>query len=378
MKNSDLQRSYNQFIKHRETGHLKLTNIDKVILSIGFVLLLPTVVLNLLSKQKAENENTHVLEYTNTQPYKTIYHQLRAINGFKFVTKNKNTVPILPTILLKDFFHLLISNPKFVVQNMPFFGALAYKLSLYNSLISKHRISKLIVLQEYSFYSSYFTRVMEHKGGKLYNIQHGIPGESYCYFRFSKCFIWGEHYRQEYIRNGADPSQFVIAGSVFHNAIKVNDDKYDEDVDILYVMQGYTSGKEEVLKILEILKKLSHVYNVKILQHPRHNVDIDNILVEYNGDIIGAIQDSKVVLSHYSTALLDAQYLNKYAIAYVGNNVKIRRYLSYLDEKQIISDYETLEFRLQEALKQKFEIDFKTTYLDKSKNPIKVIREECR
>lgn len=71
-------------------------------------------------------------------------------------------------------------------------------------MVTYNNLSNLTVLQEYSFYLSYFRRVVEHEGGNLYNIQQGIPGDTYCYFRFSKYFVCGEYYKNIYIHNKAE------------------------------------------------------------------------------------------------------------------------------------------------------------------------------
>jgi len=376
MKMTDLERAYRHFERHKEVGYLKLTMVHKIALSLVFFVLIPTAISNLFFIAKRKKKETFILEYTDTQPYKTIYKQLREIRELTFISLPRWYIPIVPKIFLRDVLDTFTTNPSFIFYNLPFLGALALKISKYHFLIREQGISKLIVLQEYSFYSSYLTRMLEYEKGALYNIQHGIPGVTYCFFRFTKCFVWGEHYKQEYIKNSAEKTQFLIAGSIFHWALK-NTKEVKNDIDILYVMQGYAGGKEDTLDILNVLNKFVDQYTVRVLQHPRHKITIDNNLKEFNGDVIEAIGRSKVILSRYSTSLLDAQYLNKYTLAYVGNNQKIEAYVTYLDTEQVIKDLDTLYIKLQDALKEEFQSYLDKSYIDREINPLKVIRDEC-
>ncbi|PTB86936.1 hypothetical protein C9925_02035, partial [cyanobacterium G8-9] len=234
-------------------------------------------------------------------PYHTIYRRLRKDTKYKFVSLCRYYFPKLPWIFVKDIGILLIKEPLFFMQNLYFIGALSLKISHYNHMIHKHHINYLIVFQEYSFYSSYLTRIMENNEGRVYNIQHGIPGDTYSFFRFSKCFIWGEYYKKKYIQNKAFSSQFILSGSIFHDSIVIK--KKKEYIDILYIMQGYVGNTEDILSILLLLEKLSAQYTVRILQHPRHKISIPYNLVEYEGQIIEGIQCSEVILSQYSTAI---------------------------------------------------------------------------
>jgi len=373
MINQDILRSLKQFEKHRAVKYLKLSMMHKVSFSVIFFLLLPTVIISFF-RDKMRNEKIFILEYTNAEPYGTIYTRLKKDTNCTFLLLPRYYVPRLPWIFVKDMGHILLHKPMFMFENIYFLGALALRVAKYNALIEKEGIVNLLVMQEYSFYMSYITRLIEHKNGNLYNLQHGMPGETYCFFRFTKCFVWGDFYKEEYIRNGAEPSQFVVVGSVFHDSIKVKNN--DETIDILYVMQGNVRGKKDTVDILTLLENLSSTYRVRILQHPRHRISVSQKLVEFDGEIIDAIVSSKLVLSRYSTALLDAQYLGKCSLAYIGEDVKLKRYLTYLDDNYIVQDISKLGEQIISVQSERDICVLQEKYISQSKSPVEAILAE--
>lgn len=347
MINSDLLRSFRHFKRHEELGHLKLNLIHKIFLSIVFFILLPFCLLNLFFKNDNKNrKKIFILKYKEEEPYTTIYKLIRQEKIFNFIQLPKLFIPLLPRVFIKDISQTFIVQPMFIFKNLAFFGALILKISKYYYMVKYHKVSNLIVFQEYSFYMSYFTRVMELEGGKLYNIQHGIPGDTYCWFRFSKCFVWGEFYKDVYINNKAEKTQFVISGSILHSYIEKKLKQKEVDTDILYVMQGKS---EEMKDVLDVLEDLARNKVVRYIQHPRHPVRMNNdILIESNDDILNAIGRSKIIISHYSTTLLDACVLEKHALSYTKMEKNLSKYVSYLDKENIIHTKEDLIKRIGE------------------------------
>jgi hypothetical protein len=247
---------------------------------------------------------------------------------------------VLPIIYIKDIVTVSRHNSVWLIQNLYFLGALSLKISKYYFMWKKNKLSKMIVMQEYSFYMSYLTRVIESENGKLYNIQHGIPGETYCCFRFSKSFIWGEHYKQVYIKQNAKRDQFIVSGSIVHSFLNRKRKNQIEDIDILYVMQGKIEGMEDVIEALEEVSKYKKVLYI---QHPRHYVkNITSSLPETQENIYQLLMRSKTVVSHYSTALLDAVVLGKKAISYLKKD-DMKSYVNYLPQGNIVNDKNLLE-----------------------------------
>jgi len=375
MQPFDLERSFLQYKEHIKLGFLNLNFFKNFSLIIMFLLLLPTTFLNIFFIKKSKKSKIFVLHISNAEPYNSIYNSLKQNALFTFVQKSKWQYPILPTLLVKDMFQLLKSQPAMFLTNLVFFAALAWKISRYYGLIKKHSIKNLLVFQEYSFYSSYLTRVLENEGKNLYNVMHGVPNDICCYFRFSKCFVWGEHYKDKYLLNHAEPTQFVISGSIFHSFLPQRDTT-KEEIDILYVAQGYVGGRTDTTDIFEVLTELSLKYKVRVLQHPRNKINIPNTLEEYHGNIIDAIQKSKIILSGYSTALLDSTYMGKNAIAYIGDETHLRKYVSYLPHQNIIEQKEELEPTITKLLDSSDLIELSKKYIDDSAHPLDVISAE--
>ena len=372
MMNPDLKRSLKHFKRHEELGYLKLNFIHKVFLSLAFFILLPSVFLNLFFKNNNKNrKKIFILKYKDSEPYTTIYKLLKKEKIFNFVQLHKLYIPVLPLIFIKDVAESFKMQPMFILKNLYFFGALSIKISKYYFMIKYHKVSNLIVLQEYSFYMSYLTRVIEHDGGNLYNIQHGIPGDTYCHFRFSKCFVWGEYYKDVYINNKAEKTQFVVSGSILHNYIKKKVKQKEEDIDVLYIMQGKS---EEMKDVQDILEDLAENKVVRYIQHPRHPVRMKETLIESNDNILNSILRSKIVISHYSTALLDACVLEKYTLSYTKSEKKLSRYVSYLSTDNIVHTKENLIKKIMEKNNKVSTLNER--YISNDVDPIQVIKKE--
>ena len=366
---SDLQRSFLQYKKHQELGHLKLNYFHKISFIFIFFLLLPFIFVNIFFIYKRKNSEIYVIDYEAKQPYIRINQEFEKSNRFRFLKINRLSIPTVPLIFFQD----IIKNPIFCITHLAFLGALLLKITKYYFFIKYYNISKLIVFQEYSFYMSYLTRIMESDGGKLYNVMHGVPGESYCFFRFSKCFIWGEFYKEVYIKNGADKNQFIVSGSIFHYSLLKNRNTNIEDIDILYAMDGDVTGKDDVINILE---KLVNKYKIRVKQHPRYRVDIGDTLIEIDNDIIEAIVHSKLIISHYSTALLDVLIMGKTPISYLYNDVLEREYIPYLEKSLVVSNKLELINLIGKRMEYNDEIIVDKQYIEMKKNPIKVIIDE--
>jgi len=366
-----LERSYLQYKKHIELNHLKINFTQKILLILLFISLLPTFLLDLLLREKKSNK-VYVMEYTNQEPYRTIYKYIRTSKFFNFIKINKFYIPIIPIYYYKDLLYILIKRPIFFFKNILFFSILGIRIAKYYSLIRFNDIKYLIVLQEYSFYISYVTKLMEKRNGKLYNIMHGIPGDTYCYFRFSKCFVWSEYFKEKYIQNRAYKEQFVMSGSLFHSYIlKYYDKNTLETFDILYAMDGEVEGYNDVIEILE---KLSLYYKVGIKQHPRQKVKLNTDIAIVNDDIVTSILKSKIIIGHYTTALLDTVILKKIAISYLGKDITKSKYIDYIDKRYIFFTKQNLLKSLKLVLSDKTTtVSYNKLVIDIELEPLNII-----
>jgi hypothetical protein len=367
----DLSRSFQHFKKHIALGHVKISVTEKIILSMLFFVLLPFSLLSYLFSKNTKDKKVLVLDYGEKEPYRVMKQALSPHSLFKLYRVPKFFIPVLPRIYINDIITISRHNLVWLIQNLYFLGALSLKISKYYFMWKKSKLSKMIVMQEYSFYMSYLTRVIENENGKLYNIQHGIPGETYCYFRFSKSFIWGEHYRQVYIKQNAERNQFIVSGSIVHNFLNRKRENETEDIDILYVMQGKIEGVEDVIEALE---KVSKYKKVLYIQHPRYYVkNIDSCIPETKENIYQLLMRSKIVVSHYSTALLDAVVLGKKAISYLKKD-DMKNHVDYLPQSNIVNNKNLLEnILILDNTSNAYSLN---EYIQEGVDPIGIIRKE--
>jgi len=381
MINVDLMRSYNQYKKHQEVGHIEIRIFQRIMLSILFFLLMPLSFLKWIYTillRRTTSRKLYVFPFTNTEPMKTILEGLSQINNSVIIIYPKAFF-VFPSILLKDFSNSLINNPLWTIRNLDFFGALALKVSQYYGYKLKYNISILMVFQEYSFYSSYLTRIFENEKGSLYNIMHGIPGKEASYFRFTKCFVWGEYFRTYYIRNKAERSQFVISGSIYHTKLQSGSKSIDDSYKIIYALQGDTYGDiKYIQETFEVLKQVQKVSNIKIAVKP-HPIYSNKDRIPKEFDVIElspmeSITKTKLVISHFSTIFLDAKVMGKQILAFLPEDKK--ELVAYLDRREIAFDKIELYDKIIVALMEYETEQFSSEIIDLTLNSLKVIENE--
>lgn len=344
--NNDLLRSYQQYRSQQQSGFLRIGFMTKIGLSFIFFLLLLS---SLFSRKKSTFGKTAIINYGNTDSLNSVYKAL----SFPTIDNQtlRKTLPVLPPVFLKDIIDAWREEWKFIATNLPFLGVLAFRCGQYYGTVQNHKIQKLIVMQEYSYYMSYLTRLMENEGKQLFNIMHGIPGKEASYFRFTHCFVWGEYFKNYYIANYADPIQFIVSGSIYHQILK-NLPPIQETIDILYMMQGdedWVISHNELTETFEILKKLSSHFKIACKRHPQYPMQaVPDELMIIEGSPTQLMLTSKIILSHHSTSLLDAIILGKRALAFVKRNRE--GMLQFLPLNNIITSKEMLLYRLQNLL----------------------------
>jgi hypothetical protein len=345
--NKDLNRSYLHYSHLRSSGLIVSNSLVRFLLSISFVPIIFLVVNNIFFRYK-ERVGTVAIDYlTKSQPYKTLYSELESV-GVGALPLPNIYIPAVPSIFLKDVFIEFRRSPLFVIKNLDFLSAMLIKIFRYYAFFKTNDTKNIIVFQEYSFYLTYFTRVVEYDDSSLYCIQHGIPGHTYCHFRFTFFFTWSEFFKEYYICQGAEQDQFIVSGSIYHQYL-LSRKKKTPSIDILYVMQG---GIPEHGDIVTTLEKLSNTYRIQVLQHPRYYVEMDSIIQATDKDIISALLNSSVILSHYSTALLDGMTLGLQVISYIYPSSKEFDCISYLEKEHVITNANNLEVALKKLLIQ--------------------------
>ena len=347
MQYPDLMRSYDQYKKHEALGHMQISRVQKIALSSVFFMFLPLMILKVYYKifsVKQHKYRIHIFPFVDSEPFATLTRVLSRIKESKVIVYPK-ALFVFPPILWFDFLDTLLRKPVWTVKNLDFFGALALKVSKYYGYKRKYGIDRLLLFQEYSFYSSYLTRVFENEKGKVYNLMHGIPGKEACYFRFSKCFVWGEHFKEYYIRNHAHKQQFVIAGSIYHAVLKQKKVSGEEIYDIVYAMQGDRySDERDTGSMLEILLKIQQEEGLKVAVKPHplypNKVQIPSSLAILELTPLESIYHTKMMVSHFSTMLLDAKVLGKKVLAFLPEEK--RELVMYLHTDEVIFEKKRL------------------------------------
>jgi len=376
MINDDLMRSYKQYIKQQEIGHLKINFLKKLLLSLLFFILLPLGILKLFYMNTKKNSKLFIFPFGNKEPMKSIISELKNLNNSEIIIYPQ-AFYIFPFLLLKDFIGTLFTHPLWTIRNLDFFGALSLKVSKYYGYKVKYEMSKLLLFQEYSFYSSYLTKIFENENGNLYNLMHGIPGKEAAYFRFSKCFIWGKYFENYYISNGAERNQFTIVGSIYHTKLKNKENSNLGRYDIVYALQGDQYGNMYSTKmILSILQKIQSEYKLKVVvkQHPIYS---NSVPIPRNIDIIDvspfeSIVNSKILISHFSTMLLDAKVLEKKVLAFVSKEEK--EMVGYLSNNEIITEEKELSMAIIKLLRTNKGIELSTNIIDFELNTLETLK----
>lgn len=336
--NNDLLRSYQQYRWQQQNGFLRLSILTKIGLSFIFFLVL---LYSLFPRKKISCTKVAIVDYGQTETLRTVYITLD-LPSIENKTLRK-TLPYLPDIFFKDLLDACSEEWRFVAKNLPFLGVLALRCGQYYGAVQKQQIKNLIVMQEYSYYMSYLTRLLEYEEKHLFNIMHGIPGKEASYFRFTRCFVWGEYFKNYYIANHADPEQFIISGSIYHQSLK-DLSPLEATIDILYMMQGdedWVISHDELAETFQILEILCSQFKIICKRHPLYpNQFIPPSLSIAEGSPTKLIQNSKIVLSHHSTSLLDALVLGKHPLAFVKRDREDM--LHFLPKEAIITTKEML------------------------------------
>ena len=190
------------------------------------------------------------------------------------------------------------------------------KIARYRWLVSLYSPKALIVHNEFSFTSSLLTDFCNKSRVELINVMHGeklfFMRDSF--FKFNRCYIWNEFYKDLLSELRADPGQFIVE---VPPSLLFESKAVEKAVDYTYYLQA--QGGDGLEKIANMMKQLSlKGYKVAIRPHPRYTnldllnqyIDGSNIEVEKCKEL--SIEESvlrtKNVISIYSTVLQQAFY----------------------------------------------------------------------
>lgn len=195
----------------------------------------------------------------------------------------------------------------------------AIKLSYYKYTIHCYRPKAIIVHNEASYAGSILTMYCNSLGIEHINVQHGekLYYIGNAYFRYNRCYVWGEHYKQMFINLKAEPNQFRIEIPVSFNIDLESHFKREYYSDYKYYLQIYDESQlKSIIKSLDFILNDNQTY--KLRPHPRFsNIKlleclVDKSLIEYPKDvpILESIASTKHVVGSYTTVLNQAYYAN--------------------------------------------------------------------
>lgn len=226
--------------------------------------------------------------------------------GLKF-----KDIPFLLKLVIRYFVY-----PYFVLK-------VTFKLALYRALFVRYTPDVLVVHNEYSFTSSILTNYCAKQGVEHIDVMHG---EKLFYirdsfFRFSRCYVWDEHYVRLFAELRAAPDQFVVA---VPPSLKVNPSDFQNVAayaDVKYYLG--LSTEDQFVSIIDSLQPLKESgLIVKFRPHPRYS-DMSMLLKYCSPDeledpksvtIMDSISNVKYVVGSYSTVLQQAWFAGKQII----------------------------------------------------------------
>jgi hypothetical protein len=173
------------------------------------------------------------------------------------------------------------------------------------------------------------------------------------YFRFSRCYIWNNHYKELFIKEMADSKQFIIAipkSMCIRPEEHVNKQCY---ADFKYYLAADTEDSfKSIVKSLAAIKQRG--YSVKYRIHPRYSdlamikkyVSDDEIEFPRLVNILDSISNTEYAIGSYTTVLNQAQVAGKkivlddmtYNIIY--NQLKSLDYILSSSDHLKLSDFQ--------------------------------------
>lgn len=188
------------------------------------------------------------------------------------------------------------------------------KVSFYRFFIEEYHPKAIAINAEFSSASSVMTLYCENMGIAHYNIMHGekLYYIRDSFFRFTKCYVWDEYYRDLFLCLRAFKDQFIIEKpeSILFDVAKYSGKQ--PLIDYKYMLNGNHNLKE-ISNVLHNLKNKG--YTIMVRPHPAYT-DLKIVQQYFDEDEIEpcsvsieeSLANTKNVISLYSTVLLQAYY----------------------------------------------------------------------
>ena len=214
------------------------------------------------------------------------------------------------------------------------------KIASYRYNIEKYSPRIFLVTSEYSWTSSLLTEFCEKN--KIFHINYMHGDKSYyirdSFFKFHRCYVWDEHYKNIFCELKAFEKQFkIIEYSSFIPKIEKKEKVYNT-----YYLQA-DETVEDRNKIIKILKglEIKTGYIGKIRSHPIYtskriikSIPVEMLDLEEN--IYNSIEISNYIISKTSTVLYEAYIMGSNNII-IDDITQDKRNYDYLKELKWIT-----------------------------------------
>ena len=212
----------------------------------------------------------------------------------------------------KMFFH----DMKAYKHDYYFKLKLIVKSGMYGYLLEKYSPRRFYCESEYSFTSSYLTKLCREKNVLHCNVQHGekLLNIGSSFFSFDEMYTWDERYISIYKQLRANVSKYII----FTPDFLIKDySKWQEKYDYKYYLQNqYRDKMEEICILMKSMQEKG--YKVAVRMHPRYpDSYIENKykdLVEKDVSIEQSLGETRNIIAAFSMVLLQAEFAKKRAI----------------------------------------------------------------
>ena len=189
-------------------------------------------------------------------------------------------------------------------------------------IMKKYEFKALINYRlEFNVASSILTSYYEGCGKELINFMHGdyIVDMRRAFVRFSRCYIFDEHYQKVFLWSRSPKNQFIVYTPPMY---RITVDNTFEPQYITYFFSGAEGNLEDVKKILVRLSDKG--YKCKVRMHPRYSnikyimsvFDNTDICIEdpRSRSIKDSLKETWIAVGRRSTVLLEAYYMGKIVV----------------------------------------------------------------
>lgn len=255
-------------------------------------------------------------------------------------------------LLPKDLIYIIKSLARYSYR--PYFCLKCIiNLSKYRYFIIKYHPDIIADHAEFSCTSSFLTQFCNSQHIKHYNVMHGekLYYIRDSFFRYDRCYVWDNYYKDLFIRLRAESNQFVIEYPKSIINVKEREKKNEMYVDYRYYLQIPTVEQmKSILESMSFAKRLGKTVKYRI--HPNHmNIEAVKLIPEEElenpreVDILDSLVNSGHVVGSYTTTLTHAYYAGLNVIlddvTYKDTYLKLKEYEYVLANKNIskLSDF---------------------------------------